>query len=129
MRRDIPASYIYCKSGAKEYLEKVKVVVNIFAWNDRFRRENRECEVFWKLVRSFEPDWPNVERYRVKLLYLERTQHHNPFFLTQYHNNNNTVSYFIIQLIVVFDLFLFDLAIIQLCFDLLEKAKVNFPVY
>ena len=61
-------------------LEKVKVVVNIFAWNDRFRRENRECEVFWNLVRSFEPDWPNVERYKVKLLYLERTQHHNPFF-------------------------------------------------
>ena len=96
MRRDIPVSYINCKSGAKEYLEKVKVVVNIFAWNDRFRRENRECEVFWKLVKSFELDWPNVERYRVKLLYLERTQHHNPFCLTQYHNNNNTVSYFII---------------------------------
>ena len=31
MRRDIPVPYINCKSGAKEYLEKVKVVVNIFA--------------------------------------------------------------------------------------------------
>ena len=82
MRRDIFVSYINCKSGAKEYFEKVKVVVNI--WHLDGRTENVKFSGIWLgALNQTDPMLKGTKWSSVPRTYATPQQ---------YHNNNNTVS-------------------------------------